>query len=96
MADLGMAAKMRPVVLLLADDLDVPRTLLIYVPLTRQSRGSPLEVPLGHLPFLDEDSVANVQAIGSAPRVRFERRLGTLPPEDLAAIKSALAMACSL
>src|SRR5205814_9507610 len=34
--------------------------------------------------FLDKESVANVQAIGSLPSVRFEKRLGVLPAADLA------------
>lgn len=55
LADLGMAGKTRPVVVLLADDLDAPRTLIIHVPVTRQSRGSALEIPLGRLGFLDPD-----------------------------------------
>jgi mRNA interferase MazF len=96
LADLGMAAKTRPVVILMADDLDAPRSLIIYVPITRQSRGSSLEIPLGHLRFLDPDSVANVQAVGSAVRVRFEKRLGVLPQADLLTIKRALINACAL
>ena len=91
-----MAAKTRPVVVLMADDLNAPRTLIIHVPITRQSRGSQLEVPLGHLRFLDPDSVANVQAIGALPGVRFEKRLGAVGAADLAAIKQALIKACAL
>jgi hypothetical protein len=34
-------------------------------------------VPLGHLPFLDPESVANVQAIGSLSSVRFENGLAS-------------------
>jgi mRNA interferase MazF len=55
-----------------------------------------LEVALGHLPFLDPESVANVQAIGSLPSVRFEKWLGSLPATDLKAVKTALAKACAL
>ena len=64
--------------------------------LTRQNRGSELEIPLGHLPFLDSESVANAQAIGSLPSVRFEKRLGTLPATELQAVKAAVAKACAL
>lgn len=97
LADLGLAAKTRPVVVLLADDLEVPRTLIIHVvPITRQSRGSALEIPLGHLRFLSPESVANVQAIGALPLVRFERRLGVHTPPDLIAVKHALVRACAL
>ena len=53
-------------------------------------------MPLGHLPFLDKESVANVQAIGSLPSVRFEKRLGVLPAADLGVVKKALVKACAL
>ena len=96
LVDMGMAAKTRPTVILIADNLNAPRSLIIHVPITRQNRGSELEVPLGHLPFLEPQSVANVQGIGSLPSVRFEKRLGVLPPPELKAVKSALAKACAL
>jgi mRNA interferase MazF len=53
-------------------------------------------VPLGHLPFLETESVANVQAIGSLPSVRFEKRLGIVPETELKKIKAALLKACAL
>jgi len=53
-------------------------------------------VPLGHLPFLDPESVANVQAIGSLPSIRFEKRLGLVLEADLKRIKAALLKACAL
>jgi mRNA interferase MazF len=96
LVDMGMAAKTRPAVVLLADSVVVSRALIIHIPITRQNRGSNLEVPLGHLSFLEPDSVANVQGVGSLPSVRFEKRLGILPPNDLSAIKSALRSACAL
>ena len=96
LVDMGMTAKTRPAVVLIADHLDAPRTLIIHIPITRQNRGSELEVPLGHLPFLDPESVANVQAIGSLPSVRFEKRLGVVPEADLKKVKAALLKACAL
>ena len=53
-------------------------------------------MPPGHLPFLDSESVANVQAIGSLPSVRFEKRLGLVPEADLKKVKAALLKACAL
>jgi len=96
LVDMGMAGKTRPAVVLLADDLNAPRSLIIHVPITRQNRGSELEVPLGHLPFLNRESVANTQGIGALPAVRFEKRLGVLPPSELHAIKTAIIKACAL
>jgi mRNA interferase MazF len=96
LVDMGLAAKTRPAVVLIADNLEAPRSLIIHIPITTQHRGSELEVPLGHLRFLDPASVANVQGIGSLPAIRFERRLGTLPEADLRAVKAALLKACAL
>ncbi len=93
---MGLAAKTRPAAVLIADNLDAPRSLIIYIPITREHRGSELEVPLGHLHFLDPASVANVQGIGSLPSVRFEKRIGVLPEADLKAVKAALLKACAL
>src|SRR3954454_22531167 len=90
LVDMGMVAKTRPGVVLIADNLNASRSLIIHIPITRQNRGSELEVPLGHLPFLDKDSIANVQGIGSLPSIRFEKCLGVLPAADLTAIKKRL------
>lgn len=46
LADLGWAAKIRPVIIISRDDPDPPRILYIYVPLTRQNRGSLYETQL--------------------------------------------------
>jgi mRNA interferase MazF len=76
LADLGLAAKTRPVVIVSRHDPDAPRALTIYVPLTTQNRGSRYEVALPKLTFLAELSVANVQGIASLPVTRLERKLG--------------------
>ncbi|MBI2088503.1 MAG: type II toxin-antitoxin system PemK/MazF family toxin [Deltaproteobacteria bacterium] len=65
LADLGMAAKTRPVIILSREDPRAPRALITYVPLTTQNRHSRYEVELGSVRFLKETSVANVQGIGS-------------------------------
>lgn len=96
LADLGLAAKTRPVVVVSRHDPEPPRSLVLYVPLTTQNRRSSYEVPLPRLPFLDRESVANVQGLGSIPVVRLERRLGRLTDEVMADIKGALAFALEL
>lgn len=96
LAELGLAAKTRPVVVVSRYDPNPPRALVIDVPLTTQNRQSPYEVVLPKLPFLDRDSVANVQGLGSLPRVRLEHRLGKLPDEAMTKIKHALAFALNL
>ena len=96
LADLGLAAKTRPVVIVSRQDPDPPRALILYVPLTTQRRNSPYEVPLPRLPFLDRESVANVQGLGSLPTVRLERRIGKLPVEVIERLKAALVFALDL
>ena len=96
LADLGLAAKTRPVVIVSRFDSDAPRALVIYVPLTTQNRLSRYEVALPKLPFLDRDSVANVQGIGSIPSVHLERRLGRLSEVVMTELKRCLTFALDL
>ena len=96
LADLGWAAKSRPVVSVSREDPDPPRALVVYVPLTTQDRASSYEVKLPRQRFLDRDSVANVQGIGSLPTVRLERKLGKLSAAVMSEIKRAIAFALDL
>jgi mRNA interferase MazF len=96
LADLGLAAKTRPVVIVSRQDLDPPRSLAIYVPLTTQNRNSPYEVELPKLVFLKQQSVANVQGIASIPTIRLEKKLGNLPSATLAEIRDAIIFALDL
>jgi mRNA interferase MazF len=96
LGDLGLAAKTRPIVIVSRYDDDPPRALVLYVPLTTQNRHSSYEVALPSLQFLDRNSVANVQGLGSLPKARLERKLGTLSDDVMARIKRALAFALDL
>ncbi len=40
LVDLGLAAKMRPIIIVSRYDSSPPRSLVIYVPITKQNRGS--------------------------------------------------------
>ncbi|MDZ7341983.1 MAG: type II toxin-antitoxin system PemK/MazF family toxin [candidate division KSB1 bacterium] len=96
LADLGLAAKTRPVIIVSRFDPDPPRSLIIYVPLTAQNRNSPYEVELPHLPFLDKTSVANVQGLASLPMTRLEKKIGVIPDPVMQNIKKALSYALDL
>ncbi len=96
LADLGLAAKTRPVVVVSEEDADPPRVLVIYGPLTSEDRASQYELKMPRLPFLRLEGVANVQGIASLPPRRLERRLGVLPPETMERIKEALRFALNL
>jgi mRNA interferase MazF len=67
LADLGLAAKTRSVVIVSRHDPEAPRALALYAPLTTQNRQSRYEVPLPRLPFLHQETVANVQGLASIP-----------------------------
>jgi mRNA interferase MazF len=96
LADLGLAAKTRPVVIVSRRDSDPPRALVVYVPLTTQYRNSRYEIPIARLPFLNQDSFANVQGIASLPTIRLERRLGRVSDQTMDQIRAALIYALDL
>jgi len=96
LADLGLAAKTRPVVIVSRHDPDPPRALTICVPLTTQDRKSRYEVPLPKVSFLNAISITNVQGIAAIPTAPLERRLGKLPNEVVAEIGRALLFALDL
>ena len=96
LADLGLAAKTRPVLVVSRYDPDPPRAMITYIPLTSQYRESPYEVVLPKLRFLNQDSYANVQGLGSIPKARLDRRLGKLPDNVMAEIKNTIAFALDL
>jgi mRNA interferase MazF len=96
LADLGLVAKTRPVVVVSRNDPQPPRALVIYVPLTTQYRSSEYEVILPKLHFLRQDSFANVQGLASIPIVRLERKLGILPDDVMLKIKQALCFTLDL
>jgi mRNA interferase MazF len=95
-ADLGVTAKVRPVVIVSRHDPDAPRALVIYVPLTTQNRGSKYEIEMPRLHFLREAGVANVQGVASLQTVRLVRKLGQLPAELLDRVRQALAFALEI
>jgi mRNA interferase MazF len=96
LADLGLAAKTRPVVIVSRYDPTPPRALILYVPVTTQNRGSAYEVVLTSVSFLRQGSVANAQGLSSLPIARLERKLGDLSDEMMLEIKQALIFALDL
>lgn len=96
LADLGLVAKARPVLVISRYDPDPPRALIIYIPLTTRYRESSYEVVLPKLNFLNQDSYVNVQGIGSIEKVRLKRRLGKLPDNVMTEIKNTITFVLDL
>ena len=90
MVDLGMAAKVRPCLILTAqprnDELDV----FTMVAHTTAVRGNRWEVPIPKL-FLDPDGAFDVQRIATVASVKLERKLGELTVSEMDAMLDRLA-----
>lgn len=89
-ADLGIAAKSRPVLVLAVPDDDSARALIIVAPLTSQIRGMRGEVDVGKPRWLPKPSAINVQGLASFDARVLSRRLGSLSGADMARVKAAL------
>ena len=87
LCDLGMIAKVRPVLVLSLPFGDRDYALFHVVPHTTSAHGSTFEVAL-KLPFL-RDGVFNIQGSQSVPRTWLLRQLGTLNESQLSLIASS-------
>jgi len=65
LADLGLAGKTRPVLIISREDPNPPRVLVIYIPLTTQNRGSRYEVEVGKLPFRLQHDLPGLEGSGA-------------------------------
>ncbi len=90
MIDLGMAGKVRPVVIMSREDPNSPRALSVAVPLTKENRGSSYEVTMPKVPWLKLQSYANVQGISSVGNHELTDRRGRFDPQVIENIKTAI------
>jgi mRNA interferase MazF len=90
MVDLGMAAKVRPCLVLTPrpsdDDLDV-FTLVAH---TTAVRGSHWEISIPK-PFLANEGVFDVQRLVTVASLKLERKLGELAPAEMDKVLDLLA-----
>jgi mRNA interferase MazF len=89
-ADLGIAEKGRPVLLLALPQPMDARSLVIVAPLTSQIRGMRGEVDIGKPQWLPKHSAVNVQGLTSFDHNKLVRRMGTLTQEHMAQVQEAL------
>jgi mRNA interferase MazF len=88
LADLGLAAKTRPVLVVSIPFGDLDYALVGVVPHTTQNRAAQFHVTL-NIPFL-EPGAFNVQGMMAVPSAKFLRRLGTLSNQELAAVEAMM------
>jgi mRNA interferase MazF len=87
LVDLGMAAKVRPALVLSVPFGDRDYALFHIVPHTTAPRGSQFEVAL-KVPWL-QPGAFNVQGSQSIAHARFVRRLGVLSSQQVAMVEDA-------
>lgn len=87
-ADLGMAAKVRPCLVLSVGPGPADRVLFTLVPHTTSLHGTAYEVTVP-VTFL-KPGAFDAQGLVTVPRPRLIRRLGILSPTELAAVEAAV------
>ena len=87
--DLGLAAKVRPCLVLSVPTDPQDRVLVTLVPHTTSVQGTRFEVAV-QAPFLKPGGVFDAQQLVSVPQVKLIRRLGDLPPDQLALMEEAV------
>jgi|ERR1017187_4729933 mRNA interferase MazF len=96
MLDLGYEGKFRPIVIMSREDAQAPRALSLFVPLTKESRGSRYEVTMPRVPWLKLQSYANAQAIGTVGHHELTNRRGRFEVATVEKIKDAIRWAFDL
>ncbi len=88
LVDLGLAAKVRPALVMSVQPGDEDRALVTIVPHTTSVRGSRFEAPV-LVNFLRAGAF-DTQGIVSIPLAKLLRMLGKLKPHELAAVELRL------
>jgi mRNA interferase MazF len=88
MIDLGMAAKVRPCLILSVAFRDDEKAVVTYVARSTQTRGGRFEVEHRAPHFLP--GVFDAQNLGTVPVAKLERLLTRLPADKLAEVETAV------
>lgn len=91
MVDLGLAAKVRPCVVVSVPLEDTDRSLVTVVPHTTALRQSRFEVTAASPRFL-KSGAFDVQGIVTVPTVRLMNRLGALSGDQIRVLEKAICL----
>ena len=86
--DLGLAAKVRPCLVLSVPVQDEDRALVTLIAHTTSPRGSRFEVP-SNVRYL-RPGVFDAQNLVTIPLAKMLRRLGSLPPDQFRQVEEAV------
>jgi mRNA interferase MazF len=87
-ADLGMVAKVRPVLILSVEYQDNERAVVTYVIRTTSVRGTQYEVP--HEARGMAPGAFDAQGLASIPDVKLQRRIGVVDEETLGKVENSV------
>jgi len=90
LVDLGLAAKVRPALVISVPAEDIDRALVTIVPHTTSSRGSRFEAAVS-VPFL-RAGVFDAQNVVTVPHAKLIRILGRLSAAQLSVVERATAL----
>ena len=88
--DLGIAGKVRSMVVVSREDPDAPRALAVCAPVTTAYRGSEYEVDIGKPSFLRHQSYVNVQGLQAIQHHELIGPIGSFQPAAMEKIRVAL------
>lgn len=88
--DLGMAAKVRPCVVVSVSNPDSQRNMCVVVPMTREIRGGECEIRFPKPAWLRQESVVNVLGIAGVDNAKIEHRIAAFPADKMSEIESVL------
>jgi len=88
--DLGMAAKVRPCVVVSINTPDRQRNMSVVVPMTTEIRGGECEISFPKPAWLRQESVVNVLGIAGVDNSKIERRIAAFPADKMLALESVL------
>jgi mRNA interferase MazF len=87
--DLGLVAKVRPCLVLSVPTDPQDRVLVTLVPHTTSVQGTQFEVA-APAKFLHAGGVFDAQQVVTVPQVKLVRKLGDMPPDQLALVEEAV------
>jgi mRNA interferase MazF len=88
--DLGMAAKVRPCVVVSIGKPDSQHNMSVVVPMTTEIRGGECEIHFPKPAWLRQESVVNVLGIAGVDNAKIGRRISAFPPDKMLGIESVL------
>src|ERR1035437_7184791 len=88
--NLGMAAKVRPCVVVSVGKPDRQRNMSVVLPMTTEIRGGECKIPFPKPTWLRQESVVNVLGIAGVDNAKIERRISVFPADKMSEIESVL------